>query len=70
MFGSSAALVLDFCNDLVVNKLDDVRDELRVGQICLIKEIIEWEVEAKDSSPHDMEIIDRLEIGLNTEMIL
>ena len=56
--------VLDFLNDFVVNKLDDVRDELRVSWSCFIEEIVEWEVNAKDSSPHDMEIVDSRVFGV------
>ena len=56
--------LLDFLNDLVMNILDDVRDELRVGRIRLIKEIVEWEVKAKESSPHDMEVINSRVFGV------
>ena len=57
-------VVLDLLNDFVMNILDDVRDELRVGWIRLIEEIVEWEVKAKESSPHDMEIVNSRVFGV------
>ena len=56
--------VLDFSSDFVMNILDDVRDELRVGWIRLIEEIVEWEVKAEESSPHDMEIVNSRVFGV------
>ena len=49
--------VFDFLDDFVMNILEDIGDELGVVWIQFIKEIVEWEVDAKDSSPQDMEII-------------
>ena len=56
--------LLDFLSDLVMNILDDVRDELRVGRIRLIEEIVEGEVKAKEGSPHGMEIGDSRVFGV------
>ena len=55
--------VFDFCNDFVVDKLDDIGLELRIGCIRVIEEFIELKVKAEEGGPKDVKVIDSRVFG-------